>query len=438
MKSTSEATTTKVTNYFTAVLLVLAPFHGFLTVWGASLVGHYTWLRAWNAFVLLGLVTVAGWWLVVERKMRRWLVADRLRVAVILFALVSGCAAVFALATHQVSPAAVGLGIFQDLRFLAFLLVVWAAAERSDWLRAHWQQLMLGPALFVAAFAVLQLTVLPDDFLKHFGYSAATIEPYETINNDASYPRFASFLRGANPLGAYLVVITGLLAAYYTRLRSRRHWEILAALTAGAMLASFSRSGWIGATAATAVVIAVRMWEAKKLRLLLVISLGIVLLTGVGFTAFRSNEHVQNALFHTSDHSTVDISSNEQRSSALLRGARDVATHPLGGGVGSAGPASVHNTHGGAKLAENYFLQIGQETGWLGLGLFIAVNTLVGRALWRQRYDPLALACLASLVGLTLVNLLSHAWADDTLGYVWWGLAGIVLAGSERLSPKKL
>ncbi|MGB4967616.1 MAG: O-antigen ligase family protein [Candidatus Saccharimonadales bacterium] len=434
MKSTSQATTTKITNYFTAVLLVLAPFHGFLTVWGASLVGHYTWLRAWNAFVLLGLVAVAGWWLVAERKMRRWLVADRLRVAVVLFALVSGCGAVFALAMHPVSPAAVGLGIFQDLRFLAFLLVVWAAAERSDWLRAHWQQLMLGPALVVAAFAVLQLTVLPDDFLKHFGYSAATIEPHETINNDASYPRFASFLRGANPLGAYLVVITGLLAAYYSRLRGRRHWEILAALTAGAMLASFSRSAWIGAAVAVGVVVFLRAVGSKKLRKFLLISLGMVFFSGVSFAAFQNNPHLQNAIFHTSDTSKVAVSSNDQRSGAMTRASKEVLTHPFGGGVGSAGPASVHNALGETKLAENYFLQVGQETGWLGLGLFVSIIFMLGKRLWARRRDKLALACFAGLVGLVVVNMLSHAWADDTLAYVFWGLAGVALADRKAVA----
>jgi hypothetical protein len=37
---------------------------------------------------------------------------------------------------------------------------------------------------------------------------------------------------------------------------------------------------------------------------------------------------------------------------------------------------------------------------------------------------------------LTVVNLLSHAWADDTLTYVWWGLAGIAMAQpATRINP---
>jgi hypothetical protein len=46
----------------------------------------------------------------------------------------------------------------------------------------------------------------------------------------------------------------------------------------------------------------------------------------------------------------------------------------------------------------------------------------------------LALVLFASLIGITVVNLLSHAWTDDTLAYVWWGFAGIALAAPQPAS----
>ena len=77
-------------------------------------------------------------------------------------------------------------------------------------------------------------------------------------------------------------------------------------------------------------------------------------------------------------------------------------------------------------------MQIAQETGWIGLGLFVLINVGVGYLLWLRRDDPLALSLFASLIGLTFINLLSHAWADDTLAYVWWGLAGIAMAPNRK------
>jgi hypothetical protein len=43
----------------------------------------------------------------------------------------------------------------------------------------------------------------------------------------------------------------------------------------------------------------------------------------------------------------------------------------------------------------------------------------------------------ASLIGITLVNLLLYAWSDDTLSYIWWGLAGIAMVPDMRLKNLK-
>jgi len=47
--------------------------------------------------------------------------------------------------------------------------------------------------------------------------------------------------------------------------------------------------------------------------------------------------------------------------------------------------------------------------------------------LWQKRSDQLAVILLASIIGLTLVNIISHAWADDTIALVWFGLAGVAI-----------
>jgi hypothetical protein len=60
--------------------------------------------------------------------------------------------------------------------------------------------------------------------------------------------------------------------------------------------------------------------------------------------------------------------------------------------------------------------------------IFIAINVLVALELWARKNELLAQILLASLVGITFVNMLSHAWTDDTLSLLWWGLAGIALA----------
>ncbi len=113
----------------------------------------------------------------------------------------------------------------------------------------------------------------------------------------------------------------------------------------------------------------------------------------------------------------------------------DVLSEPLGRGIGTAGPASVYNRPAGeTRIADNYFVQITQEMGWAGLILFMSIYALVAKGLWLRRKDNLALALLVSLIGLSAVNLFSHAWTDDTLAYIWFGLAGIALAKPRAVS----
>jgi uncharacterized membrane protein len=111
----------------------------------------------------------------------------------------------------------------------------------------------------------------------------------------------------------------------------------------------------------------------------------------------------------------------------MRSGLSDALHQPLGRGPGTAGPASVYNNHP-ARIPENYFVQLAEEIGWLGLIVFLLIYWLAAKGLYFAKTNPLALGLLAALVGITFINFLSQAWTDNTLSYLWWGLAGIVLA----------
>jgi O-antigen ligase len=212
-------------------------------------------------------------------------------------------------------------------------------------------------------------------------------------------------------------------------LKQRRQRWNLAMFGTGFLLAlafSFSRSAWIGALAAI-LLAAWLSFSSERVRKNIGWGLAGLLLAGGIFTyALRNNLGFENAVFHTDKASKIAVSSNQGHASAFKSAAKDIIHQPQGGGVGSAGPQSAYNNHP-ARIAENYYLQIGQEAGIAGMLLFIAICAAVAKQLYERRSDPLALALFASLIGISLVNLLSHAWGDDTLAYVWWGLAGIYL-----------
>jgi hypothetical protein len=416
----------------TMLILLAMPFHAFLTVWGSSIFGHYIALRLWKEVLLVISVIGVLYLLATDQKIRTHTLSRRLVWLILIYMLLNVVWGLLALNQHDVTAKALGYGLIINLRFLAFFLVTWVVALRMSRLRSHWQWMVYWPAMGVAAFGLLQIFILPHDFLRHFGYGPLTIPPIETINHNQHYIRIASTLRGANPLGAYLLIPISLLVVLL--LRKTRTW-LQAGFLAELLLVlffSFSRSAWVGAVLSIAVVLLLSV-HTKPAKRVTVVIIGCLLLSGAGLTAvFQHNPRFENFVFHTEKHSVIKHSSDQGHLSSLKAGLNDLWHQPLGHGPGTAGPASVYNTGHAPRIAENYFIQICQETGWLGFGLFVLINIGVGYLLWVRRADPLALSLFASLIGLTFINLLSHAWADDTLAYVWWGLAGVAMAPDRK------
>lgn len=411
----------------TGLVLLLLPFHALFTTWLGSNFHHLDAFRIWKELTTLSLAALAIAVLVRRRRFWSFVTGDGLVLLILSYALWQILMAVIAVDRHQVNGPAVIYGLLSNLRFVGFLVIAMVFARYHQWLRRHWPKLVLGPALVVIAFGLLQL-VLPQDFLRHFGYGPATIPAFHLVDEKSAYIRLQSTLRGPNPLGAYLVLVLSLAAAAWWRFkRQRLNLGLLFAAGLIVLYFTYSRSAILG-LAVSLVVIAVTVLPTAKLRVgaasLLVI---MALLSGGIIWAERNNNLVQNTVFHTDETSTSAESSNQARAQSLKDGWRDIRRQPFGEGPGTAGPASVRNDRP-PRIAENYYLQLGQEVGVIGLGLFVVINLLVAVRLYVRRSSALALGLLAGLAGLTLVNMLSHAWADDTLGMLWWGLAGIALA----------
>ncbi|MEO7364189.1 MAG: O-antigen ligase family protein [Candidatus Saccharimonadales bacterium] len=427
-----------------SLIIVVMPFHGFLTVWASTIDGHYTALRLWKEALLLLCVIGALYLVLFDSKVRSRTMTRRLMWLLLAYSGWILLRALIAHLNHTVTDKALAYGVLVDLRFLVFFLVAWLLAVRTTQLPAQWQRLLLWPAYGVIGFALLQAFILPHDFLSHFGYNeATTIPPFETINNNSQYIRVSSTMRGPNPFGAYLLIPISLLMVYIlTPLKRNRSHLVILPLALVALYFTYSRSAWLGALAALVVVLAIRfgnrLLTTKRLAL---VAVALVVIVSAGL-ALRTNHRFENIVLHTQTNSTSAQSSNQGHLAALKNGVSDLVHQPFGRGPGTAGPASVYND-GKTRLAEDYYIQLGQEAGWLAIGLFLLINFGVGYLLWSRRADPLALSLLAALVGLTVVNLLSHAWSDDTLTYVWWGLAGIAMAQpataelAEASSPVK-
>ena len=410
-------------SWLIAAILVLLPFHAIFSTWAGSNFGHLDVWRVWKEILLLLALPFIAWYVMLSKPARTWLKRSpivKLFAAYVLLHLLLG---VWVLSQHKVNQTAFIYALIINLRFIGFFIFCAAVCIHSDFLLRHWRKILLVPAGVVVAFGLLQKFLLPYDFLRHFGYGPKTIPAYQTVDANLDYRRLQSTLRGANPLGAYLVLVVSAITLYVWK--SRTYFLFI---VGGLILLffSYSRSAELGLVIslvflawASGFIFPKRWWAMVGVGL-------VIFIAGLAFF-LRSNSGIQDTILHTSNSSTSLRSSNAERLRAMENGAQDILRQPFGTGPGTAGPASFRNNHP-PRIAENYFLQVGQEVGVIGMALFIAINILVARGLWQKRSDQLAQLLLASLIGLTFVNLLSHAWTDDTISYIWWGLAGVAIA----------
>jgi hypothetical protein len=420
--------------YGIALILLTVPFYTVLSIWTASRFRHLDLFKSGKEITLTVLIVIIIGFLLSHRKYALKLFSARLILLMLSYSVLVLLIGVYDIASHRVSTSAVIYGWLIDLRLIGIFLVsllTFSISKSRAIKPLPWRKILLAPAVVVIIFGFLQATVLPHDVLRHFGYGPTTTQPYETVDNQPGIIRIQSSLRGPNPFGAYLlIIIVFLVGQLLVNRRRRRDYLFFGLIALGLfdLYSSYSRSAEIGLVLSLVLLVYIHKKEFLDTHRWQILSAGLATVILVGFAAARHNYLAQNIIFHTSSRSTSSVSSNAERATAMKTAAEDVIHHPLGSGVGSAGPASRRNNLGQVKIAENYYLQIGQEVGIVGMLIFIAINVVVAIKLWAQRHDELSALLLATLVGLAFANLLYHAWSDDALAYIWWGLAGIALA----------
>lgn len=404
-------------------VIAYLPFHGLVNTWLYTNFGYELFFKSWKE-LLVGLMLAVGLVVALSNKEILKKLSDRLINRLIL-AYVS-LHLVMALFTEQTTEALFH-GLVVNLRFLAFFLVAQVLVEvlKAKDIQSRANKTLLIVATVVSVIALVQL-LLPKEFLEWFGYSKETIPPYFTIDRNLDFVRYAATTRGPNVLGAYLILpITMATALFFKKYDWRKVLQI--AVMLGAMFLTFSRSAWLGLIASIGTF--KLFFAPEKVRKIVRRSIPVLIVFGMIFVAvFATSDVIQNTVFHQDPGEGGLVDSTGQHITATKEGVRDVLANPLGSGPGTAGPASLRND-GKAKIAENYFVQVGQEVGILGLVLFVWINVLLGKMLLDNRSKNLMKPVLfTTLIGLTVVSMLLHGWADEEVALTFWGISGLYLS----------
>lgn len=427
----------KVSLWIFLALLAYMPLHIFISTWLGTSFGVLDFAK----MVKDGLLLVGFLLIFATSINKRWFkesLKDKLVLAVLAFAALNLLLALL----RPTDQDAELLGLVYNTRFFLMFLYAWLLAYhfKPDYLQAKAVKIVLASGLVVVLIGVAQYLFIPNNFLAHFGYARENgVLPAFFIDDKPDLERVMSTLRDPNSLGSYLLIILALLIARLRNMKYQLSNIAYGVLALMCLWFTFSRSAWLGFVLALGVIGAVYLYGKKQLvnkykkPAVLVMASVLVIFAGL-LGALKDSYFVQNVVFHA-DQSTVLEDPNELRVRFWQESVADIANDPIGSGPGTAGLASIRNEKQGTELNENYYLQVGSELGIVGLALFIAILSVVAWRLYLLRQNKLALALLASFVGLALTNFLVHIWSNEAVAYTWWALAGLVLV--RNFPPKR-
>lgn len=421
-----------------SIIFILMPVHAFFSTWGGSTIGPLWLWKSWKELLLVVLALPVLVWLLTERDTLKQLAKKPLVIAMVAYLALSSILTAVYWGQNGADASLAGLAMnlrYLGIASLAYLLFLYGDIS-GVWLnRGKW--LVVCAGVFVAVLGILQVLVVPSDALAQFGYDEdTTIAPAVLIDDNPGLLRAFATLRGPNDFGAFLVLPIVLVLAYFRRLPLWVSMTMLGFMGI-ALLLSSSRSAWLGMIVALA---AYGLYAAgkkvSKISIVTICVLGVVSAASL-FYATMSVPLLRQAIFHSSPgDSSLTEGSTDQHISATIGGVQRVIGEPLGCGLGCAGPASYYGND--ARISENYFVQIAEETGVIGLIFFL---TIVGLVLFQlhtaTNQRTLSRALVAAGLGYVVIGQLLHVWSDDPLSITWWMLVGAMIGYNESTTWKK-
>lgn len=399
-------------------IIAVMPFHAFIVIGLGHFLGRQALWQAWKEALIVAMLLAAA---LLAWRQRQGLLQLKQGYNYWALAFVA-IGLLTSLGSGAFATTSFWYGLKTDVAMLLIFGLAQLVASRS--FKRQLTKVHLVTAAMVSGIAVMLALIIAPTILTWFGYGPNTIMPAQGIAG-SNLNRVFSTLGGPNQLGAFLIlpicITTALLLRHW-----RWHYAITLALAMVSLFFTYSRSAWLGAFAGVATIV-VMSSKSRRHQAIAGAILGLTIITGLFSKQLISIIPQLDAyLYHEDSVSAADLGSDDKRLAEWHRSATAFLDQPFGRGFGSAGPASFHSHQ--PLISENYFLQIGIETGIAGLIAFSAFQLLVGRALWQQqREHGLAVPLLAALVGINLVNLFLHGWADSTLALVYWTLAGVTL-----------
>ncbi len=330
-----------------------------------------------------------------------------------------------------------------DLIFLLVFLCLYHGYEFLSKPFSYYLKLFLISGGIMLFLSGLLKWPLSEDILLWFGYSGnpsawqfGSAPPIFHWVDGANVRRFQGLLDGPNTMGAYVIFFFWVFLYY-----SRRHKDwyfvigIISIVLVMMVMYTYSRSAWIGLAGAGLLMILASMKSLYKRYKLQSFVLFAVLWVVIGYL-----------YVHYTTQNTAVINrtgSNIWHFERIIFGWNRFLSHPIGQGMGSAGPAYRHVqdlkwlSHDEVEkidyeyIPESWFVQQCIEGGIIWWALFFIIIGALGILL--LLFHPFLWAAFG---GVAAMNLVLHTYESSVVSYTIFIIIWIIL-GYAKSKRKK-
>ena len=324
-----------------------------------------------------------------------------------------------------------------DFEFLIVFLIYRHGAQYLDGRFSDYVRLFLISSTIMLVFGILVRFLFKETVLLYFGYSASlsnwqfggSIPIYHGIPG-ANIRRFQGILDGPNPAAYFIFLYLGLLIHAF---RKKEDYYFLLgiwiAILFGLVLMTYSRSALIGLVLAVVilVVIQLRTIVTRHARAAVVSAAILAVVFGLFYLRY---EYVLSDIF-------VREGSSKGHFERMMIGFQRFASHPLGEGLASSGPAYRYilapkdtDLNVGAEKAqedyyipESWYVQQLVEGGVIGAALFGLITLVL------LYYVYLAsLPLFTALLSVVIMNAFLHTYESVYITVLLFLFLGYLLS----------
>jgi hypothetical protein len=220
----------------------------------------------------------------------------------------------------------------------------------------------------------------------------------------------------------YLAIPVGIAIARGVSGRASRWVQLAGLVCAFGILVTLTRS----AIALAPFVAALGLWYGRrrgKMALALI-------LTSVALFPLASSVNITDLVASGLDTDNGSTNSHIER---LKESNERLWSEPLGSGLGTSAAVAQRFSVESGITNENWYYQIGTQTGFIGMGLYVALLLLVLAGLARRARagSATALAALCALAWISLGGVVLHTLSDLAVAWTIWMLAGLATKAEQ-------